>query len=130
MKRRILLLLLIFLFPVQPVEAEPIRWVDFSVPYESLKYALDTDITTAEQEQHLGWIQTLALAGWRTGGKCGLASVKQAVVDLRTGKSPEELLGALYKYYDYYFRLTRRFWAALWGIMPFWTMDSGKKLMA
>ena len=66
-KRRILLLLLIFLFPVQPVEAEPIRWVDFSVPYKSLKYALDTDIATAEQEQHLGWIQTLALEGCRTG---------------------------------------------------------------
>lgn len=96
MKRRILLLLLIFLVPVQQVEAEPIRWVDFSVPYESLKYALDTDIATAEQEQHLGWIQALALAGCRTGGKCGLASVKQAVSDLRTGKSPEELLDALY----------------------------------
>ena len=23
-----------------------------------------------------------------------------------------------------------RFWGDLWGIMPFWTMDSGKKLMA
>ena len=126
MKRRILLLLLIFLFPVQPVEAEPIRRVDFSVPYESLKYALDTDIATAEQEHHLGWIQTLALAGCRTGGKCALASVKQAVSDLRTGKFPEELLD---KYSDYYFRLTRRFWGDLWGIMPFWTMDSGKKLM-
>lgn len=129
MKRRILLLLLIFLVPVQPVEAEPIRWADFFVPYESLKYALDMDIATAEQELHLGWIQTLALAGCRTGGKCALTSVKQAVVDLRTGKFPEELLGALYKYYDYYFRLTRRFWGDLWGIMPFWTMDSGKKIM-
>ena len=62
-KRRILLLLLIFLFPVQPVKAEPIRWVDFSVPFESLKYALDKDIADSEQEQHLGLIQTLALAG-------------------------------------------------------------------
>ena len=62
-KRRILLLLLIFLFPVQPVKAEPIRCVAFSVPYDSLKYALYTDIATAEQEQHLGWIQTLALEG-------------------------------------------------------------------
>lgn len=104
MKRRILLLFLIFLLPVQPVEAEPIRWVDFSVPYESLKYALDMDIATAEQELHLGWIQTLAIAGCRTGGKCGLTSVKQAVEGLRTGKSPEELLGTLYKYYDYYFQ--------------------------
>lgn len=103
-KRRILLLLLIFLLPVQPAEAEPIRWVDFSVPYESLKYALDMDIATAEQESHLGWVQTLAIAGCRTGGKCSLTSVKQAVEDLRTGKSPEELLGTLYKYYDYYFQ--------------------------
>ena len=124
------MLLLIFLVPVQPVKAEPIWWVDFSISYELLKYALDTDIATAEQELHLGWIQALALAGCRTGGKCGLTSVKQAVADLRTGKSPEDLLGTLYKYYDYYFRLTRRFWAALWGIMPFCTMDSGKKLMA
>lgn len=102
MKRRILLLLAIFSLLAVPVGAEPIRWVDFSVPYESLKYAMDVDITTAEQELHLDWIQTLALAGCRTGGKCGLSSVKQAVKDLKTGKSPEELLGALYKYYDYY----------------------------
>lgn len=104
MKRRIILLFLIFLLPVQPAAAEPIRWVDFSVPCESLKYALDMDIATAEQEPHLGWIQTLAIAGCRTGGKCGLNSVKQAVRDLRTGKAPEELLGTLYKYYDYYYQ--------------------------
>lgn len=124
MKRRILLLLLIFLVPVQPVEAEPIRWVDFSVPYESLKYALDMDIATAEQELHLGWIQTLALAGCRTGGKCALTSVKQAVVDLRTGKSPEELLGTLYKYYDYYFHA---YTAVLGGLVGHYAiLDNGQ----
>ncbi len=97
----ILSVLLCVFFPVS-AKADTIRWVDFGVPYESLKYALDQDIATFEEEKHLSWIDTLALAACRTGGKCGLSSVKQAVSDLKTDKSPEELLGNLYKYYAYY----------------------------
>jgi murein DD-endopeptidase MepM/ murein hydrolase activator NlpD len=85
-----------------PVRAETIRWVEFGVPYESLKYAMDTDIRTAEQEIHISWIDALSLSACRTGGRCQLTSVKKAVQDLQKGKSPEELLGNLYKYYDYY----------------------------
>ena len=81
---------------------EPIKWVDFQIPYESLRYAMNVDITTFDQEKHISWIDILALAGCRTGGKCGLSSVKQAVQDLKSDKSPEELLGNLDKYYDYY----------------------------
>lgn len=81
---------------------EPIKWVDFQIPYESLRYAMNVDITTFDQEKHISWIDILALAGCRTGGKCGLSSVKQAAQDLKSDKSPEELLGNLYKYYDYY----------------------------
>ena len=102
MKRWILFILILALLPVFPVSAEPIKWVDFSVPYESLHYAMDVDIATAEKEKHISWIDVLALAGCRTGGKCGLASVKKAVKDLQSDKAPEELLGELYKYYDYY----------------------------
>ena len=102
MKRFFILLFLPAL--VLPVRAEPIRWVDFQVPYESLKYALDQDICSFEQEKHLGWIDILALAACRTGGKCDLPSVKQAAKDLYSDKSPEQLLGSLYKYYDYYHR--------------------------
>ena len=87
-----------------PVNAETIKWVDFQIPYESLKYAMDTDIRTHEQEKHIRWVDTLALAGCRTGGKCGLAAVKKAVVDLHGNDSPEKLLGELYQYYDYYYR--------------------------
>lgn len=87
---------------VLPVTAEPIRWVDFQVPEESLDYAMKVDIETAQQEQHIGWIEVLALAACRTGGKCGVDSVKKAAADLRSGLSPEELLGSLYKYYSYY----------------------------
>ena len=100
--KRFFLVFLIFSVLILPVRAESIRWVDFQVPYESLKYALDQDILTFEQEKHLNWIDTLALSACRTGGKCDLPSVKQAIRDLKRDKSPEELLGSLYKYYDYY----------------------------
>ena len=102
MKRWIVFVLLIFMIPVVTAKAEPIRWVDFAIPYESLQYAMQEDIQTAEQEKHISWIDVFALAGCRTGGKCGLASVKKAVQELKGDKTPQELLGNLYKYYDYY----------------------------
>ena len=82
-----------------PVSAkEPIKWVDFQIPYESLKYAMDVDISTFEQEKHLDWVDILALAACRTGGKCGLPSVKQAVSDLKGEK--DHRTGKLYAYYQ------------------------------
>ncbi len=102
MKRWIMLALILFFIPVTDADAEPIKWVDFSVPQESLRYAMNVDIESANQEKHIGWIDALALAACRTGGKCGLASVKKAVKDLQGNQSPQELLGDVYKYYDYY----------------------------
>ena len=103
MKRFFCIFLLLPVLAV-PAGAEPIQWVDFNVPYESLDYALGVDIATAEGEKHIPWIDILALAACRTGGSCGLASVKQAAGELKKDRSPEELLGSLYKYYDYYHR--------------------------
>ena len=100
--KRVFAWLLIFPLLAVPVRAETIKWVDFGVPYESLKYAMEVDIATFEQEKHISWIDILALAGCRTGGKCDLKSVKQAALELKGDKSPEELLGTLYKYFDYY----------------------------
>ena len=102
MKRWILFLLILAMLPIAPAKAEPIKWVDFGVSYESLKYAMDTDIATSEQEKHISWIDILSLAACRTGGKCPMSSVKKAVNDLKGDKSPEELLGNLYQYYSYY----------------------------
>ena len=102
MKRWISYILILALLPAVPVQADTIKWVDFGVPYESLEYAMDTDISTFEQEKHIPMVDILALAACRTGGKCGLASVKKAVTELKADKSPEELLGDTYKYYDYY----------------------------
>ena len=101
--RRIFCFAMVLMLLTVPVGAEEvIRWVDFQVPYESMKYAMNTDIQTHEEEKHISWIDILALAGCRTGGRCDLASVKKAVSDLKGNKSPEELLGNLYRYYDYY----------------------------
>ena len=102
MKRRLFLLIVLIGALVWPVSAEPIRWVDFGVPYESMKYAMDRDIATFDEEKHISWIDILAVAACRTGGKCGLSSVKKAAQDLKGERSPEELLGNLSKYYDYY----------------------------
>ena len=103
-----------------PVSAKPISWVDFQVPYESLKYAMDVDIKTFEEEKHLDWVEILAVAGCRTGGKCDLASVKRAAKDLKSDKSPEELLGNLYQYYDYY---REAYDAALRGLLGSFSIE-------
>ena len=84
------------------VQAVPIRWVDFNVPYESLKYAMFQDIESFEKEKHISWIDILAVAACRTGGKCGLDSVKRAAEELKGDSTPESLLGDLYRYYGYY----------------------------
>ena len=63
--KRLLASILILPMLVLPVQAETIRWVDFNVPYESMKYALDQDIATFEQEKHISWIDILALAACR-----------------------------------------------------------------
>ena len=120
MIRRIFLIVLLILMMTVPIHAEPIRWVDFCVPYESLKYAMDKDIATFEKEKHISWIDTLALAACRTGGKCGLTSVKRAVADLNTDKSPEELLGGLFKYYLYY---QEAYDAALGGLLGSYAIE-------
>ena len=120
MKRRIFLSILLCLALVIPVRADVIRWVDFQVPYESLKFAMDRDVATFEQEKHLDWIDILSVAACRTGGKCGLTSVKKAADELSYDKSPEELLGALYKYYDYY---RRSFDAALGGLVGAYAIE-------
>lgn len=101
MKRLLLLIAICGAF-LLPVSAEPIKWVDFNVPYESMKYAMNVDIQTFDQEKHLNWIDILSVAACRTGGKCGLDSVRKAAADLKGDKSARELLGNQTKLFDYY----------------------------
>ena len=114
MKRHFYIIALVCITLIVPVRAETIHWVDFGVQYDSLKYAMDVDITSAEKENHISWIDILALAACRTGGKCGLASVKKAAHELKGDSTPEELLGQLYQYYPYYHE---SFTAVLGGLL-------------
>ena len=102
MKRRIFFSFILTMLLTVCAKGTPIKWVNFDVPYESLKYAMDVDIETFDQEKHIDWIDILALAACRTGGKCGLGSVKKAVRDLEGNSTPQELLGDTYQYYSYY----------------------------
>ena len=102
MKRRLFLCLLVIPLLVIPARGETIKWVDFAVPYESMKYAMNVDIESFDQEKHISWIEILALSACRTGGACPLSSVKKAAGELGGDKSPEELAGELKKYYHYY----------------------------
>ena len=120
MKRRIAYLLALLVVVGMPVRADTIRWVDFDVGYEAMKYALDQDIATFDQEKHISWIDTLALAACRTGGKCSLTSVKKAAADLKGDRSPQELLGDQSKYYDYYHRA---YTAALGGLVGSYAIE-------
>ena len=120
MKRWIVFIVILALLPWVPAKAEPIKWVDFSVSYESLKMAMQVDIATAEKEKHISWIDILALAACRTGGKCPITSVRKAVSDLQGDQTPEELLGDLYKYYDYYHEA---YTAVLGGMLGNYTVE-------
>lgn len=117
--RRFFALLLLPLLVIQ-VRAEPVKWVDFQVPYESLKYAMEVDIATYDQEKHISWIDILALSACRTGGECGVSAVKKAAEALRGDESPEALLGELYKYYNYYHTA---YSAALGGLLGSYSIE-------
>ena len=114
MKWRIFVVILLLFSMAVPVAAAPIRWVDFGVPYESLKYAMERDIATFEEEKHISWIDILALAACRTGGKCSLDSVKKAFSQLQKDASGEELAGEQGKTYRYYHEA---YTAALGGLL-------------
>ena len=122
MKRRIFLSILLCLVLAIPVRADTIKWVDFQVPYASLRYAMEQDIATFDQEKHISWIDSLALAACRTGGKCDLASVKKAVAQLKQDRSPKELLGANAKYFDYYHQA---YSAVLGGLLGSYAIEVG-----
>ncbi len=54
--------------PVHGAE-DYIKWVDFNVSYEAMDKALALDIRSQEQDMPVSWIDLLALAACRTGGR-------------------------------------------------------------
>ena len=125
--KRFIVFLLILSMVAFPVRADTIKWVDFDVSYESMKAALEVDIATFDQEKHISWIDILALAACRTGGKVTLTATKKAVQDLKGEKSMEELLGSLSKYYDYYHEA---YSAALGGLVGSYAIEKDGQWVA
>ncbi len=115
MVKRILILLLVLALVLPGAgAADYIKWVDFHVSYEALDKALSLDIRSQEEDMPVSWITLLALAACRTGGRVTGPSVERAYRDFLTGRSPQELLGELSKYYDYYLEA---YTAALGGLV-------------
>ena len=120
MKRRFCMIIILALLPAISVRATTIRWVDFQVPYESLRYAMNVDISTSEKENHISWIQILALAGSRSGGKCQLEAVKKATKNLEGGWTVENLSAEEKRLYDYYYEA---YDAVLGGLVGHYCVD-------
>lgn len=110
------------------VQSNLIRWVDFNVPYESLRYAMNCDIESSEKGKYISWIDLLALAAVRTGGRCDLLSVKKAKRDLSADVSIMELVGKQERLFAYY---REAYSAALGGLLGNYEIETkeGKKLV-
>jgi len=122
--------MMIMLCPSVHAEEDVLRWVDFNVPYVSLKAALEIDVASQGNEKPLDWIDVLALAATRTGGSgITVQAVRNAAHELNQNQSPEELLGGQYKYYAYY---RRAYGAVLGGLVGSYAIkrtnpDTGEK---
>lgn len=117
MKKRVFLCIIaiLLLCPSAQAEDEVLHWVDFNVPYEALKAALDADIASQGNEKAISWIDILALASTRQGSSnITVQAVKNAAHELNQNQSPKELLGSQYKYYAYY---RRAYGAVLGGLV-------------
>lgn len=115
MLRRVFVIISLLLLGVLTADASQIKWVDFDIPYESLKYAMDIDIATFEQEKHIDWVDVLALAATRTGGKCNLEATQNACKDMQKDLSARELAGSAEKTFDYYEEVYRGVLGGLLG---------------
>ena len=120
MKRLFCIFMILGFLFITPVQASSIRWVDFYVPVESLRSAMNIDIASSEKEIHISWIQILALSASRTGGRCPLNSVKQASLELGDGWSPDVLSQEQQKLYDYYYNAYN---AVLGGLLGHYAVD-------
>lgn len=117
MKKRIFLLLimLFLLLPRASAQDDILNWVDFELKYPALKAALELDIASQDEEKMISWIDILALASVRKGpSQVSAQAVRDAAVELKQDRSPEELLGNQYRYFAYY---RRAYEAVLGGLV-------------
>ena len=81
-----------------------IKWVDFTVPADTMTQAFRYDVATCQAPVHLNWIELLAYEGAKCGGDFSHFSaddMDKLADRLKEGVSMEELTKNL-KYYTYY----------------------------
>lgn len=91
---------------LQFAKKEPIKWVEFNVPYHVMEKAMEIDIQTYETETHIDWIETLAYLSTKYGGnfkRYKTSDMDQFTSALKEGEYTEHLAKKfnpdLYHYY-------------------------------
>lgn len=95
---------------------KPIKWVEFDVPYDVMKRAMDIDIDTYDKKVHIDWVDILAYLGAKYGGS--FSCYKDADMDeftdkIKNGDTVSELTKDM-KYFNYY---SRAYGAVLGGFL-------------
>lgn len=108
MKKRIFLCCIsvyLLCIPVFATEGEThIKWVEFHVPYGVLERAMYHDIESYHTENHICWIDLLAVLAAKTGGefqKTNAKSVDLLVSKFQAGETVASLTEGL-EYFSYY----------------------------
>ena len=86
--------------------SEDIKWVDFDIPYEVMKKAMDIDIESYDEKIHISWTDILAYLGARYDGDFSRYSEKDMdsfTEALRKGDKLSDITRDM-KYYPYYSR--------------------------
>lgn len=103
MKKRIILCFVTVTLLMPRICANAISWVDFRIGYAALERALTLDISSQGEEKTLNWIDILALAATRNGGRSpSVRDIDAAAEELRGDRAPKEFLGEQFRYYAYY----------------------------
>lgn len=95
---------------------KPIRWVEFNVPYEVLKRAMDTDIETYDEAVHVSWIDILAYLAAKYGGDFSNYSnddMDAFIENVKKGRSVATITKDM-EYFNYY---SRAYGAVLGGFL-------------
>ena len=83
-----------------------IKWVDFKITSEILKYTIKLDINSQTEDLKLNFIELLSIEAVKNGGdfKCTKTSAIDQIVDkLNSGEQISELVLGCEKYYNYYY---------------------------
>ncbi len=85
---------------------QPIKWVEFDVPYEAMEKALNYDVESYRSETHVNWIELLAYLGAKYGGDFSqyrADDMEKLAAQLKEGEYTAHLAKKM-KYYNYYLR--------------------------